>query len=145
MRVTSRGVIHGKIRRQFLWVLNHTLNRITTPLAKSGHGPFSLIRHIGRKTGRSYETPVILAKVSEGFVAELTYGENVNWYRNAVSAGGCVVLSRGKEYQVAAIEPYDTQSGRRAYPAPFRNVLKLTGRKDFRLLRVGDRPDASFR
>ena len=73
--------------------LSNTLNRITTPLAKSGHGPFSLIRHVGRKTGRSYETPVILAKVPEGFVAELTYGENVNWYRNAIAAGGCVVLS----------------------------------------------------
>ena len=125
-------------------MLNHTLNRITTPLAKSGHGPLSLIRHVGRKSGRSYETPVILAKVPEGFVAELTYGENVNWYRNAVAAGGCVVLSRGMEYRVAAIEPYDTKSGRRAYPAPFRNVLELTGRNDFRLLRV-DRPAASFR
>jgi deazaflavin-dependent oxidoreductase (nitroreductase family) len=117
-------------------VLDHTLNRVTTPLAKSGHGPFSLIRHVGRKTGRSYETPVILAPVAEGFVAELTYGENVNWYRNAVAAGGCVVLSRGGEYQVSAIEPYDARRGRDAYPRPFRAILELTGRNEFRLLRV---------
>lgn len=67
-----QGVIHHKNHRRFLWVLDHTLNRITTPLAKSGHGPFSLIRHVGRKTGQAYETPVILATVPEGFVAELT-------------------------------------------------------------------------
>jgi hypothetical protein len=85
-----------------------------------------------------------LARVPEGFVAELTYGENVNWYRNTVAAGGCVVLSRGREYHVSAIEPYESQSGRRAYPEPFRNVLELTGRNDFRLLRIEDPPDASF-
>ena len=26
--------------------------------------------------------PVILAKAPEGFIAELTYGDEVNWYRN---------------------------------------------------------------
>ena len=88
---------------------------------------------------------MILAKVPEGFVAELTYGENVNWYRNAVAAGRCVVVSRGREYQVSAIEPYDSQSGRHAYQAPFRNVLELTGRNEFRLLRIDDPPDASLR
>ena len=73
---------------------------------------------------------MILAIVREGFVAELTYGEDVNWYRNAAAAGQCVVVSRGREYQVSAIEPYDSQSGRHAYPAPFRHVLEFTGRND---------------
>ena len=36
----------------------------------------------GRKSGRAYETPVTLARVPEGFIAELTFGENVDWYRN---------------------------------------------------------------
>ena len=107
-----------KVTRGFLWVLNHTLNRVTMRLAKWGHGPFSLIRHVGRKTGHAYETPVILARVPEGFIAELTYGDTVNWYRNVATAGGCVVLFRGKEYRVTAIEPYDTETGRAAYPAP---------------------------
>lgn len=125
-----------ELRRRFLWVLNHTLNRITTPLAKSGHGPFSLVRHVGRKTGHAYETPVILARAPGGFVAELTYGENVDWYRNVVAAGGCVVLYRGKEYRVSAIEACDAETGRAAYPAPLRGVLKLMGRNDYRLLRT---------
>ena len=134
-----------KITRGFLWVLNHTLNRVTTRLAKWGRGPFSLIRHVGRKTGHAYETPVILARVPEGFVAELTYGDTVNWYRNVVAAGGCVVVFHGKKYRVSAIEPYDAETGRAAYPAPARAVLKLTGRKEFRLLRVQESPSASLR
>ena len=107
-------------------------------------GPSELIRHVGRRTGHAYETPVILARVPGGFVAELTYGESVNWYRNVVAAGGCVVLFRGKEYRVTAIEPVRLpRAGRAAYPAPARTVLRLTGRNEFRLLRVQELPSAS--
>jgi deazaflavin-dependent oxidoreductase (nitroreductase family) len=123
-----------RTRRRFFWVVNNTLNRVTIPLARSGHGPISLIRHVGRKSGRTYETPVILAKVADGFVAELTYGENVNWYRNCVAAGGCVVISHGREYAVTRIEPCSTERGLDAYPEPFRLILKAGRRKEFRVL-----------
>ena len=126
-----------QIRARFLWVLNNTLNRVTTPLARNGHGPFSLIRHVGRKSGRIYETPVILVKVSDGFIAELTYGENVNWYRNSVAAGRCVVVYHGREYTVTRIEPCSPERGLNAYPPPFRLILKAAGRREFRLLRTG--------
>lgn len=106
------------------------------PDSYSGHGPFSVIRHVGRKSGRTYETPVILAKVPEGFIAELTYGANVNWYRNVVAAGGCVVVQRRVEYRVTAIERCSPERGRRAYPAPFSVVLKAVRRNEFRLLRT---------
>jgi deazaflavin-dependent oxidoreductase (nitroreductase family) len=133
------------VRRRFLWALNHTLNRVTARLARSGRGPFALVRHVGRKTGQTYETPVILARVPEGFIAELTYGENVNWYRNVVAAGGCVVVYRGEDYRVSAVEPYDTAAGKAAYPQPFRAILELTGRSEFRLLTGpgAHRPDAT--
>ena len=74
------------MRRRYLWLLNHTLNRVTSRMARAGRGPFSLVRHTGRKSGRTYETPVILARAPEGFIAQLTYGAQVNWYRNIVAA-----------------------------------------------------------
>jgi hypothetical protein len=67
----GKGLTRAEVRKRFLWVLNNTVNRATTPLARSGHGPFSLIRHVGRKSGRTYETPVILVRVEAGFIAEL--------------------------------------------------------------------------
>jgi deazaflavin-dependent oxidoreductase (nitroreductase family) len=133
---------HDTLRKRFLWLLNNTLNRVTTEIARSGRGPFALIRHVGRRSGRSYETPVILAKVPEGFIAELTYGDNVNWYRNIVAAGGCVVVHHRVEYHVNAIEPCSPERGRGAYPAPFRFVLKAAGRNEFRLLRSNRAPPA---
>jgi deazaflavin-dependent oxidoreductase (nitroreductase family) len=124
------------LRQRFFWVLKHTLNRLTMRLARSGHGPFSLVRHVGRKSGRTYETPLILAEVPQGFVAELTYGDKVDWYRNIVAAGGCVVIHHGRQYHVNRIEPCSAEQGRNAYPAPFRQVLRAASRKEFRLLRT---------
>ena len=46
------------MRRTWLWLLKNTLNRVTTRAARSGHGPFSLVRHVGRKSGKTYEKRV---------------------------------------------------------------------------------------
>ena len=124
-------------KRRFLWLLKNTLNRLTIRIARSGRGPFSLVRHVGRRSGRTYETPVILARVPQGFVAELTYGTGVSWYRNIVAAGGCVVVSGGAEYRIDRIEPCDPAAGIRAYGNPAALVLRLLRRHEFRLLRVG--------
>lgn len=127
-------------RSRLLWLLNNTLNRVTSEIARSRYGPFSLVRHVGRKSGRTYETPLILAKVPEGFIAELSYGGDVNWYRNITVAGECVVVNHRVEYRVKHIEPCSAERGRNAYPVPFRLVLKVAGRNGFRLLRIAHSP-----
>ena len=122
------------VKRRFLWLLNHTLNRATTRLAHTSHGPFSLVRHVGRKSGTVYETPLIVARVPDGFVAELTYGKEVSWYRNITAAGHCVIIFRGSEYRIDRIEPYPAAEGLAAFGNPRQLVLKLLRRSDFRLL-----------
>jgi deazaflavin-dependent oxidoreductase (nitroreductase family) len=122
------------MQRRFFWILNRTLNRVTSRVARSRRGPFSLIRHVGRRSGRVYETPVILARVPEGFVAELTYGPDVDWFKNVTAAGHCTVVHHGREYDVNGIVPYPVELGRGAFPAPARLVLRALDRRDFRLL-----------
>lgn len=124
----------NRAQQRFLWLLTHTLNRLTTRIARSGHGPFALVRHVGRRSGTTYETPLILARVPEGFVAELTYGTAVNWYRNITTAGDCVIISGGEEYRIDRIEPCDPDAGIRAYGYPPALVLRLLHRHEFRLL-----------
>jgi deazaflavin-dependent oxidoreductase (nitroreductase family) len=128
----------GRMRNGFLWVLKHTLNRATSRAARSGRGPFSLVRHVGRKSGRSYETPLILARLGNDFVAELTYGPQVAWYRNVVAAGRCTVVFRGREYLIDRIEPCDPEVGRRAFGNPAALVLRLLRRHEFRLLHTAE-------
>lgn len=130
----------SNFRRAWLGLLKHTLNRATVPLARAGIGPFSLIRHVGRKTGRSYETPLLLATADRGFVAELTYGPSVAWYRNVVAAGHCEVVHRGVTYRIDRIEPYDTAAGLRAFGNPAALVLRALRRREFRYLRIEPSP-----
>lgn len=121
-------------RDRLLTVLKYTLNPLTLRAARSGRGPFSLVRHVGRKSGNVYETPLILAKSAGGFVAELTYGESVSWYRNIVAAGSCVILFKGLEYQIDRIEPCSTEDGLRTFGNPAAVLLRLLRRHDFRYL-----------
>jgi hypothetical protein len=74
--------------------------------------------------------------VPEGFVAELTYGEAVDWYRNVVAGGGELLVG-GVTYPITLVEPYPTDAGRRAFGFPARYLLALLRRREFRLLRVG--------
>ena len=124
------------VRTRFLQAVKHIVNPATARLARTRHGPFSLIRHVGRKSGRSYETPLILARVPEGYIAELTYGEHVDWYRNVVAAGECIIVHHGEECPVTRIETCSAERGRSAFPGPLRWILKATGRNEFRLLRT---------
>lgn len=126
----------SRAKRTYLWVLKNTLNRVTVPVARSGHGPFALIRHTGRKTGRTYETPLILAREGSDFIAELTYGPEVAWYRNLVATGRAAVVYKGVEYQIDGVERYDPELGRRAFGYPAAALLRLLRRHEFRLLRA---------
>jgi deazaflavin-dependent oxidoreductase (nitroreductase family) len=125
----------GAFRRGFLRVVNRTLNPLTLRAARSGRGPFSLVRHTGRRTGRVYEAPVILAEHPDGLVAELTYGDRVNWYRNIVAGGGEVV-HRGRTFRILAVEPLPADDGLRAFGGFRAAVLRMLRRHEFRLLRV---------
>jgi deazaflavin-dependent oxidoreductase (nitroreductase family) len=136
-----RSPLTDHLRRSWLWFIQRTLNRLTSRLARRGVGPFSLVRHVGRRSGRTFETPIIVARVSDGFIAELTYGEDVNWYRNIVAAGGCQLVVAGVVHDVVAVERYPTEAGRRAFGIPAWWVLRLLGRRDFRLLRTAAAPE----
>lgn len=124
------------LRNAFLLLLKHTLNPLTRRLARSSLGPFSIIRHVGRRSGKVYETPIIVAPHPSGFVIELTYGPEVDWHKNIVAAGGGTLVHRGKEYPFSRIEPLDTAAGLAAFPASQQVILRLTGRKQFELLRL---------
>ena len=127
-------MVSQHLKRGFLGLVKNTINRVSVPLARSGHGPFAIVRDVGRRSGRMYETPLVVARVRGGFVIELTYGPDVDWYRNITAAGGCVVVDRGDEYQVDRIEPCSTADGLAAFGFPRSLVLRLLRRHDFRRL-----------
>ena len=63
------------------------LTKITRPLALRSAGKqgssTSVVRHVGRKTGRSYETPVVAVEHDGSVYIALPYGERTDWLKNA--------------------------------------------------------------
>src|ERR1700694_2104025 len=99
------------IRHVFL-VFEKPLRSLDRRIAHSAHGPFSIVRYVGRRSGKTYETPIIVAPTDGGFVFELTYGPEVDWYKNVVAAGDCTVLRHGKNYVICKGESLGIATGR---------------------------------
>lgn len=112
-------------------VLKHTLNRYTTRVARGPRGRFALVRHVGRTSGTTYETPIIARPVEGGFMIELTYGPEVDWYRNITAANGCDLLNRGIWHTIVGLEPVPTDVGLAAFSPFQRGVLRLLRRTHF--------------
>jgi hypothetical protein len=123
--------LQHKLRNGLLIGLKHILNPLTLWLARSSFGPFSIVRHVGRRSGKLYETPIIVSPVKDGFVIELTYGHDVDWHKNVLAAGGCTLIWHGKEYAINKIESLDTETGLASFPSPQRAILRLLGRTHF--------------
>ncbi|MBA2470463.1 MAG: nitroreductase family deazaflavin-dependent oxidoreductase [Chloroflexia bacterium] len=92
----------------------------TNPVARRLAGrfpPFILIRHIGRRSGRRYETPVWAFRQPDGFLIVLTYGPGAEWVRNLFTAGSCDGVYGGVTY--ALTEARIVESDPRSQPLPW--------------------------
>jgi deazaflavin-dependent oxidoreductase (nitroreductase family) len=106
---------------------------------------FAVVTHTGRRSGRSFRTPVNLFRDGDEYVFALTYGAGAQWVRNVLAAGGCEVLTRGEPIRLG--EPRIVHDpARRRVPAPIRPIFAAIDVNDFMLLRRHDAsPTASAR
>ena len=108
----------------------HVTNRILRVFTKFSHGPFANIHHIGRRSGKPYETVIWIWQMREGFVIALTYGPEVDWYRNMKANGGGSIFWHRKLYVVGKPELIDTEKALTAFPAFFRLMFRLFGKNE---------------
>lgn len=118
---------HNRIRTFNKYITN----RITRRFASFSRGPFALIRHIGRRSGKTYETPIMVEPVGDDFVIALTYGPEVDWYRNVLAAGHCTLLWHGRVYALDKPEPMAVQMALPVFPQPQRLILRMLGTQHF--------------
>ena len=72
-------------------------------LLKSSGAPgaaASVIRHVGRATGRPYDTPVNAVTTDDGFVIALPYGLNTDWLKNVLASGSATIVDQGNTFAV---------------------------------------------
>ncbi len=109
----------------------YVTNRVLRGLAHLSFGPFALVRHVGRRSGNPYETVIMVWRTTEGFVIALTYGPNVDWYRNLQAAGGGTVFWHRRTYAVGTPEPIAASTALPAFPLLFKLILGRIGLQDF--------------
>jgi deazaflavin-dependent oxidoreductase (nitroreductase family) len=61
---------------------------------------FGIVIHIGRRSGRTYETPINVFRTQDGFVFALTYGR-ADWVQNVMAAGSAQLRTRRKLHVIA--------------------------------------------
>jgi len=108
-------------------------NRITRRIAGWMPG-FAIVRHTGRRSGRTYRTPVNAFRAPDGYRIALTYGPDRDWVRNVMAAGGCEIESRGR--RIALTGPRIFGDPRHGWAPPVvRQVLGVIGATQYMHLR----------
>lgn len=80
------------------------LNRAMLHLAGRKHWYAAVIRHSGRRSAKSYATPVVADRVTDGFIVPLPYGTSVDWLCNMQAAGRASVTVNGKTYIIGDVD-----------------------------------------
>lgn len=123
------------------WRVVGVSNPLMVKFAGSRWNPiFSVVQHVGRKSGRPYSAPVGARRVANGFVISLAFGPQVDWYRNLVAADGGTIRWRDRSYPVGRPEKIDREMGIAAFNLVQRFFLRLTGVDNY--IRVADRETA---
>lgn len=106
------------------------LNPLTLGIAGRRGDYYHVLRHVGRRSGRIYATPLEAFPVGDAFVIPLTYGMRCDWARNTLAAGGATLLREGEALVV--IRP-------RVVPlAAVSHALPLIERLGLRALGIGE-------
>lgn len=88
--------------RDMVRVFNkHVLNPLMLLAAGRKYWYTGVIEHTGRRSGKKYATPVVIEKVSGGFLIPLPYGTHVDWLRNVQAMGHTTVRVHGQSFNAA--------------------------------------------
>jgi deazaflavin-dependent oxidoreductase (nitroreductase family) len=111
-------------------------NRLARKFAARLPG-FALVENVGRRSGRTYMTPVNVFRQTDGFLIALTYGRECGWVANVMAAGSCKLQTRGTSYQLVA-PALVCDPSRRKFPVAVRVVLGLIEAQDYLHLKFRD-------
>ena len=87
----------------------------------------SRIRHVGRVSGRSYETPVGPFAVGDAFVIALPYGPGADWVRNVVANGSAILVHEGRTLSIHEPEVVSVAEVVADLPSSEQRTLRLFG------------------
>ena len=60
----------------------------------------SVVRHVGRRSGKTYQTPVIAVQHDDSFLIALPYGKRTDWLKNILDRGSATIVTNGHTFEV---------------------------------------------
>ena len=73
--------------------------RVFNPIALE-NGKWTILRHVGRSSGRAYRTPIGTFRVGDTYYVIVVYGPKTDWLQNVLATGSAVLEVDGKEVPV---------------------------------------------
>ena len=111
---------------------------ILNPITKlfAGRHFYSLLYHIGRRSGKEYSTPVFAAIRNEHIYIPLPYGANTDWLLNVQARGECDVKIKGKLYSSTNPEIVDAIMALSVFPSIIRWAFERASVNQYLRLRI---------
>jgi hypothetical protein len=106
-------------------------NRLMMRIAGKQHSPIVIMEHVGRVSGKVYHVPLLAAAYKDGFMFALTYGTQVDWYKNILHSREGKLTVNGSVVHLVAPENVLKQTGQKAFGQPASTILKLIDIRDF--------------
>ncbi len=106
-------------------------NRIFLTISGRWFRAYSIVRHVGRRSGREYRNPVSAYPLGDGFVIPVLYGAQSNWVRNVIAADTFTLRTKNRDYLLERPEIITPAQALPAYPALSRRMMRSRDIKDF--------------
>jgi deazaflavin-dependent oxidoreductase (nitroreductase family) len=113
--------------------VGRTVNPFIVPMARRVP-PLAVIHHVGRRSGRAYQTPVMAFPTGDGWVVALFYGDDVQWLQNARGPGGVTLTRSGERHEVSQVRQLDAATGAPLVPAWARAATRTARVRGYVLL-----------
>jgi deazaflavin-dependent oxidoreductase (nitroreductase family) len=106
-------------------------NQIFLKISGKWFRAYSIVRHVGRTSGREYRNPVSAYPLADGFVIAILYGPDSQWVRNVMAAGRFTLRTKSRDYLLQRPEIITPAQALPAFPALTRLMLRARNIQDF--------------
>lgn len=108
----------------------HINKRVFNPRAIA-RGTWPVLTHVGRRSGRTYRTPLEAHELDGGYLFVLVYGSGADWVQNVLAAGGARLRTDGGEVELVAPRVVDEEEAFRVMPADAKRPPKALRISEF--------------
>jgi hypothetical protein len=129
--VWMRTMHYPWFREKFIRFNKQTLNPATLKIAGRRSSVYATLKHVGRRSGRAYMTPVVAKPLGDGFVIPLPYDAGVDWCRNVLATGTCTLIWNEQEYTLERPEIIKPSQALKAFPLGSRLLYPAGGIKQY--------------